>query len=71
MSDRRRQYKSSYNSGAPDSSADEVVFGKNVPIPWSDAAPLEADDQTTLELKTLARILIDAVRENMRRGETN
>ena len=71
MSDRRRQYKSSYNGGAPDSSADEVVFGKNVPIPWSDAAPLEADDRTTLELRVLARILIDAMKEHMQRDEAN
>ena len=71
MSDRRRQYESSCG-GAWDSPAGEVARGRDVPVRWSDAGVSDdTDDRTTLELKVLGRILIDAVRENMRRGETN
>lgn len=71
MSDRRRQCESSCNGGAWDSLAGEVACGRNVPVRWSDAGVSDDTDRTTLELKVLARILIDAMKEHVQRGEAN
>jgi hypothetical protein len=72
MNIKTRQCESRHDDQGPFASVDEAVLGRSAPALWRSAAVVSEDtDQTTLELKALARILIDAVRENMRRGETN
>ena len=70
MSDRRRQYESSCD-GVWDSLAGDVGRDGSVPVRWSDAAVSDNADRTTLELKVLARILIEAMKEQMQRDEAN
>ena len=72
MNTRTRQYKSRHDGKALSPAVDEAVLCESMPAAWRNATvATEEADQTTLELKALARILIDAVKENMRRGETN
>ena len=72
MSIRTRQYRSRHDGEALSPVVDEAVLCESMPAPWRDpTVATEETYQTTRELKALARILIDAVKENMRRGETN
>jgi len=72
MSIRTRQYESRHDGEALSPVVNEAVLCESMPATWGDSTVVaEETDQTTLELKALARILIDAVKENMRRGETN
>lgn len=72
MNTKIRQCESRRNDQELSPAVDETVLGNSAPASWRNATVVtEETDQTILELKALARILIDAVRENMRRGETN
>ena len=72
MNTKTRQCESRRNDQELSPVVDKTVLCESIPAAWGDSNVVtEETDQTTLELKALARILIDAVRENMRRGETN
>jgi len=72
MNTETRQCESRHDDQELSPVVDETVLGKSARASWRNVTVVtEETDQTTLELKALARILIDAVKENMRRGQTN